>query len=213
METIQSSAEGRVLLPNVSWETYERLMEEREERSVPRFYYDRGVMEIVSPSKRHEEIGYVVGDLVGLLAEEIDLDLLGAGSTTFKREVFERGSEPDECFYLGENIERVRGKENIDLDAGDPPPNLVVEVDVTNPSIDKLGIYARLGVPEVWRFSGGLAEILVLRGEGYEAANTSLAFPLLPRDALLRFVERGLEMKRPEWTREVRGWASREALG
>ncbi len=213
MGTIKSPAEGRVLLPNVSWETYERLIEEREERRNPRFHYDRGVMEIVSPSKRREEIGYVVGDLVGLLAEEMDLDLLGAGSTTFKREVFERGSEPDECFYLGENIERVRGKENIDLDAGDPLPDLVIEVDVTNPSLDKLGIYARLGVLEVWRFAGGGAEILVLRGEGYEVTDSSLVFPFLSRETLLRFIEGGLEMKRPEWTREVRGWASREARG
>ncbi|MBA2694011.1 MAG: Uma2 family endonuclease [Rubrobacter sp.] len=208
MGAVKSPAEGKVLLRDVSWGTYERLIEERGERKAPRFHYARGVMEIMSPSKRHEEIGYVVGDLVGLLAMELDLDLLGAGSTTFKREDLDRGFEPDECFYFGENIELVRGKENINLDAGDPPPNLVVEVDITNPSLDKLPIYARLGVAEVWRFPGGKAEIFALRGEEYVAADASLAFPSLSRETLARFVERGLTMKRPAWAREVREWVS-----
>ncbi len=211
METVESPAEGRVLLRNVSWETYERLIEEREERRNPRFHYDRGAMEIMSPSKRHETVSRVVALLIETLAVELDLDVESAGSTTFKREDTDRGFEPDESFYFNENIELVRGKENIYLDAGDPPPNLVVEVDVTNPSLDKLGIYARLGVLEVWRFSGGLAEVLVLRGETYEAAETSLVFPFLSRETLFRFVERGLEMKRPAWAREVREWVSRQA--
>ncbi|MGH3088799.1 MAG: Uma2 family endonuclease [Rubrobacteraceae bacterium] len=204
MEAVKSPSEGRVLLRNVSWETYERLIAEREERRVPRFHYDRGVMEIMSPSKRRESISRVAALLVEILVLEMDLDVESAGSTTFKREGKARGFEPDECFYFSENIERVRGKENLDLEAGDPPPDLVIEVDVTNPSLDKLGIYARLGVAEVWRFSGGAAEILVLRGEGYEAEDTSRALPLLTCDALIRFVNIGLTMTRSAWAREVR---------
>lgn len=211
METIKSPAEGRVLIPNVSWETYERLIAEREERRVPRFYYDRGVMEVMSPSKKHETMSRVVAQLIETLALVLDLDIESAGSTTFKRKTFARGSEPDECFYLGGNIELVRGKDDLDLDAGDPPPDLVIEVDVTNPSLDKLGIYARLGVAEVWRFSGGKAEIFVLRDGGYEAVGASGVFPSLTRDVLFRFVARGLEARRPEWTREVREWVSRES--
>ena len=75
-----------MLLRNVSWETYERLIDEREERRVPRFFYDRGVMEISSPSKEHETVARVVALLVEELAVEWDLDLESAGSTTFKRE-------------------------------------------------------------------------------------------------------------------------------
>lgn len=208
METIKSPAEGRVLLRNVSWETYERLISEREERRTPRFHYDRGELEILSPSSRREGISRVVASLVEEVAVEMDLDVESVGSTTFKREDLERGFEPDECFYFAENIELVRGKENIDLDAGDPPPNLIIEVDTTNPSLDKLSIYARLGVAEVWRFAGGSAEILALRSGAYEAAAASLAFPSLSRKTLTRFVERGLAMRRPAWAREVREWAS-----
>lgn len=71
-----------MLLRNVSWETYERLMHEREERRVPRFFYDRGVMEILSPSKEHETVARVVALLVEELAVEWDLDVESAGSTT-----------------------------------------------------------------------------------------------------------------------------------
>lgn len=205
----KSPAEGKVLLRDASWETYERLIEERGEKKAPRFHYDRDVMEIMSPSSMHEGVSRIVASLVDIMAEEMELDLFGVGSTTFKSERFERGFEPDECFYLGENAEVVRGKENIELDSGDPPPSLVVGVDITSPSLNKLEIYARLGVAEVWRFSGGVAEIFVLRGEEYEAADTSLAFPSLSREVLMRFIEHGLAMKRPAWAREVREEAGR----
>ncbi len=206
VKTLRSSAEGRVILRNVGWETYERLISEREERRVPRFYYDRGVMELLSPSKRHETLGEIVALLIELVAVE------SAGSTTFKREDLLRGFEPDKCFYFLENVERVRGKDDLDLDAGDPPPDLVVEVDITSPSLNKLPIYARLGVREVWRYADGRMEVLVLRGEGYEATVESVFLPSLTNEALSGFVEEGLTTRRPEWARKVREWArSRDA--
>ena len=148
MELAKGPAEQRVLLRNVSWETYERLIAEREERPVPRFFYDRGVLEIVSPSIEHEGIGRLCALLVELLAEEMGLDVFDAGHTTFRREDLERCFEPDGSFYFSQNAGCVRGKHNIDLDV-DPPPDLVVEVDVTSYSLDKLPIYARIGVREV----------------------------------------------------------------
>ena len=121
-----------MLLRNVSWETYERLMHEREERRVPRFFYDRGVMEILSPSKEHETVARVVALLVEELAVEWDLDVESVGSTTFKRENLARGFKPDECSYFT-NIEVVRGNRDVNLlNAGDPPPDLIFEADVTN---------------------------------------------------------------------------------
>jgi Uma2 family endonuclease len=212
VEPVKSPAEGRVLLRNVSWETYERLIDEREERSVPRFFYDRGELEIVSPSFEHDRISRIVALLVELVAAEIGLDLESAGSTTFKSGAFKQGFEPDECFYFSGNAEGVRGKKNIDLDAGDPPPDLVVEVDLTNPSLSKLPIYAHLGVAEVWRLPGGKPEILVpaSSGAGYEASERSRALPLLTNDALSRLVEEGLTTRRPDWARQVREWARRE---
>jgi Uma2 family endonuclease len=192
VESLKSPTEQRVLLRNVSWETYERLIAEREERLVPRFFYDRGVLEIVSPSKGHESLSRVVALLVEELAVELDVDVESAGSTTFKREDLTRGFEPDECFYF-RNIERVRGKEDIDLDADDPPPDLVFEVDITNPSLDKLPIFAQVGVAEVWRYAGGQMEMFGLRGEElrYEALVESTVLPPLTSDVRARALRRG----------------------
>ncbi|MCA1717577.1 MAG: Uma2 family endonuclease [Actinobacteria bacterium] len=188
---VKGPTEQRVLLRNVSWETYERLISEREERPVPRFFYDRGVLEIVSPSKGHESISCVVALLVEELAVELDVDVEGAGSTTFKREDLARGFEPDECFYF-QDIEHVRGKKDIDLDAGDPPPDLVFEVDVTNPSLDKLPIFAQVGVAEIWRYSGGRMEMFGLRGEElrYEEIAESIR-PASPDERRTRALRQG----------------------
>jgi len=220
-EALESPPEGRVTLRNVSWETYERLLEEDPGRSAPRFFYDRGVLEIVSPSFEHEQIAGVTASLVGGLAVELEIDVVGAGSTTFNREDLLRGFEPDVSFYFSENASIVRGKRRIDLFAGDPPPDLVVEVDITSPSASKLPIYARLGVGEVWRHDGARLAILGLlrqdaEGEGYYYAeipeSTSLAPARVPGESLTRFVEEGLVSGRPAWTRRVREWA-RELCG
>lgn len=212
-EALKSPPEGRVTLRNVSWETYELLVEEDPNRSAPRFFYDRGVLEIVSPSFEHEQIARVIASLVEELAVELDIDVVGAGSTTFKREDLARGFEPDAGFYFSENAAQVRGKRRISLDAGDPPPDLVVEVDITSPSASKLPIYARLGVTEVWRHDGDRLMILRLRQDeeqGYyaEVPESALLAPTkVSGESLTRFVEEGLTSRRPAWTRGVREWA------
>lgn len=208
VQTVESPPDGRVLLRNVSWETYERLIAEREERPVPRFFYDRGELEILSPSAEHESIGFLTASLVGELTVEWDTDMLSVGHTTFRREDLSRGFEPDCSFYFAGNAARLRGKRDVDLNL-DPSPDLVVEVDVTNPSLDKLPIYARLGVREVWRYMGRRPEIFALdrAGEGYEAVPGSRVLPSLKVDDLRRLIERGLTLDRPTWVREVRGWA------
>jgi len=138
--------------------------------------------------------------------------VVGAGSTTFKHEGVSRGFEPDASFYVSENVAKIRGKRRIDLDAGDPPPDLVVEVDITSPSASKLPIYARLGVAEVWRHDGDRLAVLGLRQseEGYYAEipeSLLLAPARVSGESLTRFVEEGLTSGRPAWTRRVRGLA------
>jgi Uma2 family endonuclease len=207
VETVKNPAEQRVLLRNASWGTYERLIAEREERPVPRFSYDRGALEILSPSTEHEGIGRIVALLVEELAVEWDIDVFDAGHTTFKREDLGRGFEPDCSFYFSGNADRVRGKYNVDLNV-DPPPDLVIEIDITSPSLDKLPIYAQLGVREVWRYFDGRLEILVPEesGEGYEPTNRSRVLPELTHEVLTRLVSKGLTSNRPSWVREVREW-------
>jgi Uma2 family endonuclease len=212
-EALKRPPEGRVTLRNVSWETYERLVEEDPGRSAPRFFYDRGVLEIVSPSFEHEAVADIIASLVTELAVELEIDVASARSTTFKREDLSRGFEPDASFYFSENASRVRGKRRISLDAGDPPPDLVVEVDITSPSASKLPTYAHLGVAEVWRHDGARLMILELlwqdaEEEGYYAEIPESAFLAPARvESLTRFVEEGLTSGRPAWTRRVREWS------
>ena len=211
---LKNREEHRILLPNASWETYERLLAEREERRSPRFFYDRGVLEILSPSTEHDGVSRIVAALVELLAEEADADVFNAGSTTFKREDLARGFEPDECFYFGGNAGRVRDlvadKGNLDLDSGDPAPDLVVEVDITSPSLEKLPIYSRLGIPEVWRHDGERLVVFLVDkasagGEAsYAAAPESALLPGATGDALTRLVAEGLTLDRRVWRRRVR---------
>lgn len=210
MDTVKSPAEQRVVLHNTSWETYERLMKERGENRVPRFAYDRGELEIMSPSTEHESIAYFIGLLVALFAEETGVDLYGAGSTTFDREDLERGFEPDACFYV-RNAERVRGKARLELGV-DPPPDLVVEVDITSPSLDKFSIYARANIPEIWRHDGDRFAIFGLYGEAYAEVAGSMILPPLTGSVLSSFIGESSSLDIATWMRRVREW-SREHSG
>jgi Uma2 family endonuclease len=205
METAKIPSEQRTVLQNISWETYEHLLADLRDSSSPRFAYDRGVLEIMVVSSRHERPNRLIAQLVEVVAEEMDLDLENLGSTTFMREDLQRGFEPDSCFYV-QSEERIRGKVEIDSDV-DPPPDLVIEVDITSPSLDRFSIYAHFGVPEVWRYDGERVEVYKLRnGEYVEVAN-SLALPWFTSDILTRLVAQGLTMRRRYWTRKVREWA------
>ena len=204
METVATPAEQRTILRNISWETYERLLADHLSSSSPRFVYDRGVLEITVVSERHERPNRLMALLVEVLTEEMDLDLDSLGSTTFKREDFQRGFEPDSCFYI-QNEGRVRGKTEIDPYA-DPPPDLVIEVDITGPSLPRFPIYARFGVPEVWRYDGERAVIYGLRGTGYVELSESAALPILTSADLSGFVNDGATVRRRVWMRQLREW-------
>jgi Uma2 family endonuclease len=205
METVKGPVEQRVVLYDISWETYERLLADHLDNSVPHFTYDRGVLAIVSPLPEHEKIKRTISLLVELLAEEFEVDLENLGSTTFKREDWKRGFEPDTCFYI-QNEERVRGKADLDLNV-DPPPDLVIEVDIAGPSVPRFPIYARFGVPEVWRYEGERVLIYGLREAEYVELSQSVALPILTSAVLTRFVRDGLTTRRRTWMREVREWA------
>lgn len=204
MATVLSPPEQKIVLNDVSWETYQQLLTNYQDSSSPRLTYDRGVLEIMSPSQEHETTNYIIELMVEIIAEEIGIDVLGLGSTTFKREDLKRGFEPDSCFYI-QNEARVRGKDTIDL-AVDPPPDLVIEIDITHSSLSKLPIYAQLGVPEVWRYNGEKLLILQLvRGE-YAEREASAVLSFLTGLAIFQLVEKGKLKKRTAWLRELRAW-------
>lgn len=205
MATVLSPPERRVTLRNVSWETYERLLADLRDSSAPRMTYDRGTLEIMSPSSEHERYNRAVAQIVEELAVELDVDIESLGSTTFRREDIDRGFEPDSCFYV-QNVLSVRGKKRIDL-GEDPPPDLVIEIDITSPSLDKFPIFAQAGVPEVWRFDGTRLAVYELAGGSYRERDTSVAFPMVAAADLTAFVRESETTARPEWVRKLRAWA------
>ena len=198
-------AEQRIRLSGISWETYERLLEEHEGRQSPRFTYDRGELEIMVISFEHEEANRLLHDLFTVLAEERGIDFVNAGSTTLKREDLERGFEPDTCIYI-RNAARVRGKRRIELPR-DPPPDLVIEVDITSPSIDKMDIYMAMGVSEVWRYDATSLRFFALEDRKYVARAESAVLPGLTSEVASRLLEDAKSEPRTVWSRKVREWA------
>jgi len=177
----------RRLLHEVSWEDYEQLLEELGEGYAVRVSYAEGTLEIMAPLYRHEHAKDSITALARVLTKALGLKLESAGSTTLKRKRLRRGAEPDTCFYI-QHAAQVIGKQTIDLRV-DPPPDIVVEVDVTHPSYSKLKTYARFGVPEFWRYDGKRFEIFALVSGGYVARETSVTFPFVRSSDLMIFLE------------------------
>jgi Uma2 family endonuclease len=191
----------RVVIRNVSWETYEHLLKDLENQSLPRLTYDRGVLEMMSPYWEHARGEDILSEIAKIALEETDTDFEGGGPVTFKREDLKRGFEPDRCFYI-RNAEHVRGKKRLDLSV-DPPPDLLIEMDVATDSMDKFPLFAAMGMPEVWRCEDA-PEIWVLRRARYLRRKNSLAIPILSEKLITELMHASLRMKRPAWLRRAR---------
>ena len=200
---IQNQSSG-ILLKNISWKTYESLLNELGEHGGIRLTYDRGTLEIMTPLAPHEGSKKILGRFVESVSEELNIEIRSLGSLTCRREDLARGLEPDQCYYIqNENV--VWDKEQIDLNQ-DPPPDLVVEIDVTSSSIDRLSLYASLGVPEVWRYDGNRLIIYQLEAEEYVERDVSPTFPFLSQVEMLRFLELRRTTKENALLRLFREW-------
>ena len=200
----------RFVFYDVGWEGYQALLKLTENRRV-RVTYDRGKAEVMAPLPIHEIYKALFGRLVEAIGEELDIQLFAQASTTFSREDLDKGLEPDECFYIDSaNLVRDRAKLNLDVD---PPPDLVIEVDITSSSIDRQGIYAAMGVPEIWRFDGDTLSVLLLSGQGsYEPSSASASFPFLPMAEVARFIRHFDRSNDTRWAKEFRAWLRGEIL-
>jgi len=200
-----------LVLEDIDWTTYKRLLRAFAERPHVRLTYDRGVLEIMSPLKEHEVDRYLLGRLVDAATEELGLPIQGGGSTTLRRRRKARGLEPDNCYWIAHEPQ-VRGQRTLDLRV-DPPPDLAIEVDATRSSLDRMAIYAALQVPEVWRLDGQSLGFYLLGPDGkYAAAQTSLALPLLTPTEVLRFLALGATLDANAVVRQFRAWV-RQQLG
>ncbi len=208
MATVASPGEQRTLLEDVSWEVYEALLKCWADRPI-RLTYDRGRLEIMSPLLRHERIGALIAQLIEAFTEERNIPRLTGGSTTFKKQAEQRGLEPDKCYWI-QNERRMRGREDFDI-ATDPPPDLAIEVDITSSSLDRMSIYATLGVREVWRHDGEALAINLLQADkSYAVSDRSAALPdLLPAE-VMRFLELSTRQDEVTWIRGFRAWLRQE---
>jgi len=204
MATMISPTAQSVLLEGVSWATYECLLTDFGDSHTVRVAYDQGALEIMAPSYAHEQLNNLMAMIVSFVATEMDIDFENAGSTTFKRADMGRGFEPDSCFYL-QHVAAIRSKRTIDL-ATDPPPDLVVEVDISHPSLNKFPIYVSLRVPEVWRHDGATLQFFRLSGDWYTLTPESSLFPFLVAEVLAGFVQQGMAYGIIPMIRACRDW-------
>ncbi len=195
---------SHIILGNISWEMYEKLIEVFAEHPALRMTYYKGTLELMTPLPEHETYGWTLGRLVTALSEELGLEIRGLKSTTWRSQPKTAGKEADECFYI-QNEALVRSKLTIDLSI-DPPPDLAIEIDLTHSSIDKMAVYNELQVPEVWRWQKGKLTVNILTDTSYVESESSIAFGSFPVKELPRFMELDPTKGENARLREFREW-------
>jgi Uma2 family endonuclease len=202
--TTTSLAEQRTLLENISWSTFETLLKEIGGRRGYRIAYDNGMLEIMSPLYEHENPKIRSDRFIFILAEELGIEIKSAGSMTLKRERAKKGIEPDNCYYI-QNEPAVRDREELDLETA-PPPDLAIEIDITNSSINKLAIYSALGVPELWLYNGRVLKFYQLVETEYIERDFSIAFPFVSAAEMAGFFTRNQTMGEMALLKSFRTW-------
>ena len=181
----------QLLLQDISWQDFEEILEELGEHRSSRISYSNGVLEIMVPLPEHEKDKEIIGEMVRILLDQLEIDFEPLGSTTFKNEQMTQAVEPDACFYI-KNYQEVIGKDRLNLSI-DAPPDLAIEIDITNRT--QLDNYLLLGVPELWRYTRKGFEIKLLEEKGYIESKTSPNFPEIP---IIELIERHVKQAQTE---------------
>ncbi len=204
--------EERFVLRNVGWSGYEALLAMIGDGHT-RVTYDRGDAELMSPSSDHDDYAELIGDIVKAVAGELRVPYKSLRSTTWRKRSKERGLEADNCFYLA-SFPRIQGKrERFDLTV-DPPPDLAVEVEISRSELDRMSVYAGLGVPEVWRFDGETLTIERLQDNGeYGTVERSAELPMVTPEEVVHWIKLAENnADQCEWDRNLREWVRAEVL-
>ena len=205
LDNLEGQLTQIVVLPNISWQTYHAMLLDMGDHRATRLSYNQGILTLKMPSKLHEIINRLLARIVTTLTEELGLDVVNVGSTTLEREDLEKGAEPDTGFY----IQNASVLDGLDPEIPDNlPPDLVIEVDITSPSTQRLEIYQALGIAEVWRYTKrkGLA-IYQLQADGYVETENSLAFSAVTAIQLNNFLTQRQSQTENQVIRSVRLWA------
>jgi Uma2 family endonuclease len=199
------TGEQRFLLHNISWQQYVAIGEALRDRPGLRITYDRGNLELMTTSPLHEKFKKRLARLIEVLAEEFGLAIETAGNMTFARKDIDRGMEPDDCFWIAHEAD-VRGRREWDP-ATDPPPDLMIEIEISRNLLDRMKILAALGVPEVWRFDGDSVRVLLLQPDRtYRPGDASPTFPGIPLQELVRFAQPDEHVDYLSMVRSFRAW-------
>jgi Uma2 family endonuclease len=192
-------------LHRVPWETYEALLEDLGPGYAPRISYDCGRLEVEMPLPIHELVRDFLSHMLRALTDVLEMELECLGSTTFRYQPWTQGLEPDGCYYI-QNAARIRGVKRFDPQTPPPPPDIAVEIDITNESLGRFPIYQNLGVPEIWRCDEHRMEMYHLTESGYVKAETSRAFPFLTGATLFQHLERSQTEGQSATLRAFREW-------
>ena len=200
----RKQTDQRFVLHGVNWHFYDTLLKALGDRHIF-VTYDRGSLELMSPSPTHETYKIALRRMIETVAFELGLEIISGGSMTFRREDLDRGLEPDECYYI-KNASLLNSITEVDL-RRHPAPDLAIEVDVTSSSLDRQAIYAALGVLEIWRYDGKALRIYQLKPDGrYKLTGKSVNFPFLPIREIQRFLETAPRVREMEWLRSFQQW-------
>ena len=199
---LQPVGEQRVVLRGLSWEAYLQILDALPQARSSRLTYDDGVLEITVPLEDHEFSGRLIECFIRTLVELMGMRMKTMGSTTMNYPRLRKSAEPDNAYYI-QNQPLVKGR-NVNF-SQDPPPDLVVEVDITHSDIAKNQFYASIGVPELWRFNGKVWRIYQLQQGGYVEVEVSPNFPQVPKERLYAFLKEAKEDE-IEAVQSLRAW-------
>lgn len=209
---LPSNKSQRFLLYAADWNQYVQMRRSLDERGQHAFItFDGHRIELMSPSMEHDRAGELLGQIVRAISLATRTRFISGGSTTFKRRSLRRGLEPDRCFWT-QNQAKLHGVKQIDLQIH-PPPDLVIEVEISRRLLDRRAIYARLGVPEMWLYNRKGFQILLLdKSLGYQSSTRSASFPVIRFDGIEALVQSAWSVDELEWHGLVEKWVG-EALG
>jgi Uma2 family endonuclease len=215
LHQMTAEPDRRVVIKDVDWAFYERLVDSIPPRAHIHVDYDGKDLEIMSPSPLHDGSRKLLGQLAEAVAQVLRIPYKSLGQTTWKRQAIVRGLESDECYIFESGkltaVAKAKARKSTNIDDY-PNPDLSIEVDITPPRIDRAGIYAALRVPEVWRFDGEIEQVIIERLSdvgSYHAVDESGFLPIRA-DEVRRWVVDEESDDEAAWAERLRAWVASE---
>ena len=205
-EIALKSLNKKIVVQNIDWNLFNRISTIYNDCDFLRLSFNDNFVEIDAANKYWEKPFALLSDLVKFTCEETKTDYIEVGQTVLRDINKAKSVQTLGGFYIQN---KLRLKDLLKNDSTTVvSPDLVIEVDVTSPSLDKMPIYAALGVPEVWLYKGERVEFYQLFRENYQKIENSIALPVLSSAAANQFLQKGLIQSSSVWIKSIREWAN-----